>query len=256
MPRIDLNCDLGESYGRWRLGADAEIMPWISSANVACGFHAGDPATIERTVGLAVAAGVAVGAHVSLPDLVGFGRREMRIDAAEARSLTLYQLGALAAFVRAAGARLSYLKPHGALYHMAARDTDLAQAIAGALHDFDPALILIGPPASQLLRAGGAIGLRVAREGFVDRRYRADGSLLPRGEAGALIDEIEIALAQGLALARGEPIAAADGSPLRLAVDTLCIHGDHPGAVGFARRLHAAFAAAGVAVLPLDANAP
>lgn len=249
-PRIDLNCDLGESFGRWHLGADAEIMPWISSANVACGFHAGDPLTIERSVRLAVEAGVAIGAHVALPDLVGFGRREMRIDAAEARSLTLYQLGALAAFARAAGSRIHHLKPHGALYHMAGREPALAAAIAGAARDFDPSLLLVGPPGSELLRAARAVGLDVAREGFVDRGYAADGSLLPRGAPGAMVDEAEIAIAQGLALARGEPIATPEGSPLTLEVDTLCVHGDHPGAAGFTRRLRQALEAAGLRVAP------
>ncbi|HEY0178669.1 MAG TPA: 5-oxoprolinase subunit PxpA, partial [Dokdonella sp.] len=169
--RIDLNCDLGESFGAWTMGDDAAVMPYVSSANVACGMHAGDPDTMRRTVALAVRAGVALGAHVALPDLQGFGRREMRIGADEAYALTLYQIGALAAFARAAGARLRHVKPHGALYNMAARDAALADAIACAARDFDADLVLVGLAGSALPEAGRRAGLAVAHEAFADRRY-------------------------------------------------------------------------------------
>src|SRR5689334_23807693 len=163
---IDLNCDMGESFGAWRMGQDAEVMPWITSANIACGFHAGDFSTMQQTVALAKQHGVAIGAHVSLPDLQGFGRREMKISPNEAHALTLYQVGALAAFARAAGTRVAHVKPHGALYNMAAKDRPLADAIARAVRDFDADLILLGLANSELPRAGQALGLRVAHEAF------------------------------------------------------------------------------------------
>lgn len=246
--RIDLNCDLGESFGAWRMGADEAVMPYVSSANIACGFHAGDPDTMLRTVELARDAGVAIGAHVALPDLQGFGRREMRISPAEAHAMTLYQVGALAGFTRAAHTFLRHVKPHGALYNMAARDAALADAIATAVRDFDPLLVLVGLAGSELPRAGERHGLAVAHEAFADRRYRADGSLVPRDEAGALIDDIEASLAQALAIAQGGGIETHDGSRLRLRADTLCVHGDHPHAPLRARRLHEALAGAGMRV--------
>lgn len=252
---IDLNCDLGESFGAWRMGADEDVMPCISSANIACGFHAGDPGTMRRTVELARDAGVAIGAHVSLPDLQGFGRREMRIGADEAHAMTLYQVGALAGFARAARTFLRHVKPHGALYNMAARDAALADAIAVAVRDFDPLLVLVGLAGSELPRAGERHGLVVAHEAFTDRRYRADGSLVPRGEPGAVIDDLEASLAQALALAQGEPIEAIDGTPLRLHADTLCVHGDHADAPQRARRLHEALAGAGLPIRAPGAGA-
>jgi UPF0271 protein len=200
---------------------------------------------MQRGVALAARHGVAVGAHPSLPDLQGFGRREMAIAPREAYALVLYQAGALAAFARAAGTRLAHVKPHGALYNMAARDPALAEAVAAAVRDLDPQLYLVGLAGSALTRAGECAGLRVLHEGFCDRRYEADGRLSPRGEAGAVIQEPDDAVAQGLALARGAPFAARDGSALRLRVDTLCIHGDKPDAAVFARRLRAVLEGAG-----------
>lgn len=247
---IDLNCDLGESFGAWRMGADEAVMPYISSANIACGFHAGDPDTMLRTVELARDAGVAIGAHVALPDLQGFGRREMRVSPAEAYAMTLYQVGALAGFTRAAGTFLRHVKPHGALYNMAARDAALADAIAAAVCDFDPLLVLVGLAGSELPRAGERHGLAVAHEAFADRRYRADGSLVPRDAAGAVIDDIEASLAQALAIAQGGGIESREGARLQLRVDTLCVHGDHPDAPSRARRLHEALAGAGMRVAP------
>jgi UPF0271 protein len=246
--KIDLNCDLGESFGAWTMGADATVMPYISSANIACGFHAGDPDTMRRTVDLAIRSKVAIGAHVSLPDLVGFGRREMRVSTDDAYAMTLYQIGALAAFVQAAGARLCHVKPHGALYNMAARDAVLADAIARAVHAFDPSLRLVGLAGSELPRAGTRIGLAVAHEAFADRLYRDDGSLTPRTEAGAVIDDIGVAVAQALAIARGEPVATRSGGALVVHADTLCVHGDRPDAGEFARRLHVTLLGADVAV--------
>ncbi|RYD16613.1 MAG: 5-oxoprolinase subunit PxpA [Lysobacteraceae bacterium] len=245
---IDLNCDLGESFGAWRMGADADVMPHISSANIACGFHAGDPATMRRAVELARAAGVAIGAHVALPDLQGFGRREMRISVDEAYAMTLYQIGALNAFARAAGTFLRHVKPHGALYAMAAADAALARAIASAVHDCDPMLVLVGLAGSELPRAGERCGLGVAHEAFADRRYRRDGSLVPRSETGAVIDDVDDAIAQAVAIASGDAIDADDGTRLRLRADTLCVHGDHADAPSRARRLREALAHAGIAI--------
>ena len=245
---IDLNCDLGESFGAWTMGDDDAVMPYISSANIACGYHAGDPGTMRRTVALARDANVAIGAHVSLPDLAGFGRREMRVSADEAYAMTLYQVGALAAFANAAGGRLAHVKPHGALYNMAARDATLADAIAHAVRAFDAALRLVGLAGSELPRAGERAGLAVAHEAFADRRYAADGSLVPRREADAVIHDVDAAVAQALALARGQAIGARGGTPLHVRADTICVHGDRADAGTFARRLHAALVEAGIVI--------
>ncbi|HZX69699.1 MAG TPA: 5-oxoprolinase subunit PxpA [Rhodanobacter sp.] len=248
MKRIDLNCDLGESFGAWCMGEDAALLELVSSANIACGFHAGDPVVMQRTVRLAAAHGVAIGAHVSLPDLQGFGRREMKVSANEVYALSLYQLGALHAFVRAAGTQLAHVKPHGALYNMAARDRALADAIAAAVHAFDSQLILFGLAGSALLDAGTARGLPVAAEAFADRRYLADGSLQPRSEAGAVIDDAGAATGQALAIARDGVTTAADGIRINLHADTLCLHGDGAHAVPLARRLRAVLEAADIRI--------
>lgn len=251
---IDLNCDLGESYGAWRMGDDDAAMQHISSANIACGFHAGDPATMRKTIAAAVRHEVAIGAHPSLPDLQGFGRREMAVSADEVRDLVLYQMGALAAFAQAAGVRLSHVKPHGALYNMAARDSRLADAMATAVRSFDPGLILIGLSGSELPAAGARAGLRVAHEVFSDRRYRADGSLVPRSVAGAVIDDIDTAIEQALRIATCGEVLADDGSVVVVQADTLCLHGDRADAAEFARRLHAALETASVRIRPLQGS--
>jgi len=248
MNAIDLNADIGESFGAWRMGDDAGVMPWITSANVACGFHAGDPATMRATVALCIEHGVAIGAHVSLPDLQGFGRREMKVSPNEVYAQTLYQLGALHAFARAAGTHLHHVKPHGALYNMAARDRALAYAIAAAVRDFNSTLILMGLAGGALVDAGRAAGLRVQQEGFCDRRYRADGSLMPRSEAGAVIEDIDVAVAQALSIATAREAAAGDGSAVHIDADSLCVHGDRANAAAFAQRLHEALSQAGVRI--------
>lgn len=248
MRRIDLNCDLGESYGAWSMGQDEAVLGLVSSANIACGFHAGDPDTMRRTVRLAAAAGVAIGAHPSLPDLQGFGRREMAVSADEAYALTLYQVGALYAFAQSEGSRLHHVKPHGALYNMAARDAALAAAIAAAVAAFDRRLILVGLAGSRLVEAGRAAGLTVAAEAFVDRRYQADGSLTPRRQAGAVIADADEAVAQALSIALHGEVRAVDGSRVAVAADTLCLHGDKADAAQFALRLRQALDQAGVSV--------
>lgn len=249
MKRIDLNCDLGESFGAWRMGDDETLLRLISSASIACGFHAGDPAIMQHTVARAVAHGVAIGAHVSLPDLQGFGRREMQVSAAEVHAMTLYQVGALHAFAVAAGTRLAHVKPHGALYNMAARDSALAHAIAAAVHAFEPRLQLYGLAGSCLVAAGKTLGLPVVAEAFADRRYCPDGSLQPRREAGAVITDVAQAAAQGLELARAGCVVATNGDKLRMQADTLCLHGDGADAVPFATRLRAALVDAGMRIM-------
>jgi UPF0271 protein len=239
---IDLNADLGEGYD------DAAVMPHISSANIACGFHAGDAQTMRRTVELCTGHGVAIGAHPSLPDLQGFGRREMRISPDEVYAQTLYQIGALSAFAQAAGKKLHHVKPHGALYNMAARDRALADAIAKAVRDSDPELILVGLAASASIAAARDAGLACAQEAFCDRRYRADGSLTPRSQPGSVLEDIGEAIAQAVSIAtRGEAIAD-DGSRLRIEADTLCVHGDRADAGEFARRLREALEDQGLRV--------
>jgi UPF0271 protein len=245
---VDLNCDMGESYGPWRMGQDEALLEWVSSANIACGWHAGDPATMARTVRAAVARGVALGAHPGLPDLQGFGRREMAISAEEARGMTLYQVGALHAFARAAGGRLAHVKAHGALYNMAARDPRLARAVAEAVRDFDPALVLVGLSGSELVRAGQAAGLACASEVFADRGYEPDGSLTPRGLPGAMIEDEDQAVARVLRMVLEGKVAGRDGADLEIRADTVCIHGDQPKALAFARRLREALERAGVAI--------
>jgi UPF0271 protein len=247
-PTVDLNCDIGESFGAWRMGADAEVMPWITSANVACGFHAGDYSTMQQTVALAIRHGVAIGAHVSLPDLQGFGRREMRVSSNETYAMTLYQIGALSAFAAAAGSRVMHVKPHGALYNMAAKDTALSEAIARAVRDFDKKLILVGLAGSALPAAGVAFGLHVAHEAFADRRYQADGSLMPRSEADAVINDIDAAVGQALQIVKYGNVIARGGSAVVLRADTICVHGDRPDAGEFARRLREALAKSAVVV--------
>jgi 5-oxoprolinase (ATP-hydrolysing) subunit A len=254
MRTIDLNCDMGESFGAYSIGADAEVMASISSANIACGFHGGDPMVMRRTVRLARDAGVAVGAHPGLPDLVGFGRREIRVTAQEVEDLVLYQIGALAAIAQSEGVRLRHVKAHGALYNMAARDRALADAIARAVRACDSSLILFGLPASELIRAGEAAGLPVASEGFVDRAYEADGSLTPRSRSGSVIHDVDTVVRRAVRMVEEERVTAADGSEIPLHIDTLCIHGDTPGAAELTRALAAGLARAGIAIAPAAAG--
>jgi UPF0271 protein len=237
--QIDLNCDLGESFGAYQIGDDAAIMPYVTSVNIACGFHAGDASVMQATVRLAKQHGVAIGAHPGWPDLQGFGRREMKISPAEAEALVLYQIGALAGFVRAEGLELRHVKPHGALYNQAARDPALAEAVARAVKRFSVDLLLVGLAGSGLLEAGRAIGLRVAGEAFPDRGYNPDGTLMSRHLPGAVLENPEEIAANAVRLAR-EGIRFGEKMVIP---DTLCLHGDHPGAVENARRVRAALLA-------------
>lgn len=246
--RIDFNCDVGESFGDWRMGDDAALIPLASSANIACGFHAGDPLHMRSSVALCLQHGVAIGAHPGWPDLQGYGRRALAASPAETYAYVLYQVGALAAFVTAAGGRLHHVKPHGALYNQAARDTALAESIARAVRDFDSQLKLYGLAGGALIEAGRAVGLAVIGEAFAERAYEADGSLTPRTLPGAVLHDYAAAEAQVLGLiARGE-VVARSGEVVQIEADTLCLHGDRPDAVDFANRLRASLAAAGIEI--------
>lgn len=249
--RIDLNCDVGESFGAYQLGDDAKLLEHVTSANVACGFHAGDHATMRHTVRLAAERNIAIGAHPGLPDLAGFGRRTMNISPQDAHDIVLYQMGALAAFTKAEGVPLRHVKPHGALYNMAAKDSKLADAIARAVARFDDALILVGLASSELIRAGGECGLRTASEAFVDRGYETDGSLTPRGESGAMITSIARSLEQCRSIVIDGTVRSRQDTDVDLRADTLCIHGDSPRAAELAAAIRLGLQAIGVEILAL-----
>ena len=245
-PTIDLNCDMGESFGAWTLGSDEALMPFITSANIACGFHAGDPGVMKRTVRAALKHNVALGAHPGLPDLVGFGRRDLAISAEEAFDMTMYQLGALHAIAKAEGGRLHHLKPHGALYNMAATNAALAEAIAEAVYRVQPELVLYGLAGSELTKAGEKLGLRTAHEVFADRTYQANGTLTPRRQPDALISSADAALAQVLRMVQSGKVRSQQGSDVAIRADTVCLHGDGGHALEFAQRLNQELRAAGV----------
>lgn len=248
---IDLNCDMGESFGAYILGADEALMPLVTSANIACGYHAGDPMVMDRTVRLALRHGVSIGAHPGFPDLLGFGRRVMHLRPEEIENYVLYQVGALAAFARSVGAEPAHVKPHGALYNMAERDLEIARAIARGVARAGPRLILVGRANSALIRAAAEVGLPAAREGFADRAYEPDGSLRPRHLPGAVLTDPETAAEQALRIAREGRVTASNGETIPLAADTLCIHGDTPGAAEIARAVRRRLEAAGVEVRPM-----
>ncbi|MDZ7631939.1 MAG: 5-oxoprolinase subunit PxpA [Gemmatimonadaceae bacterium] len=246
MAHVDLNCDMGESHGVWTIGADAAVLPHVTSINVACGFHGGDPSVMRATVLAAAAHQVAIGAHPGLPDLLGFGRREMAVSPQEVCDMVVYQLGALQAFAAAVGVRVCHVKPHGALYNMAAVRRDLADAIADAVHSVDASLVLVGLSGSALIAAGTARGLPVAHEVFADRNYRADGTLVPRTMPDALITDVDIAVARVVRMVQQGRVLTVDGTDMPVAAQTICIHGDAPGAPMFAQRIRAALHAAGI----------
>jgi UPF0271 protein len=246
--RLDLNADVGESFGAFSIGYDAGLMRSITSASIAAGFHAGDPTILRDTIRLAKAHGVAVGAHPGFPDLAGFGRREMRVTSQEAEDFVLYQVAAVAGVALAAGTRLRHVKPHGALYNMAARDPDLATAIARGVAAIDRSLILYGLPNSELLKAGRAAGLRVAAEGFADRAYAPDGSLAARSRPGSVIHDPALVVARAVRMVKEQLVIAVDGSALTIRVDTICVHGDTPGADHLAAELRTGLESAGVDV--------
>jgi 5-oxoprolinase (ATP-hydrolysing) subunit A len=254
MAVIDLNSDLGESFGRWSLGHDAEVMRSITSANIACGFHAGDPGVMRETVRRAKAAGVAIGAHPGFPDLVGFGRRNMAATPQEVEDFVIYQVGALAGIAAAEGVRLQHVKAHGALYNMAIRDGGLATAIARAVASLDRTLFLFGLPGTELLRAGEAAGLKIAAEGFADRAYEADGSLTPRDRPGAVLHETREVVQRAVRMAQEGVVTATNGRDIPMRVDTICTHGDTPGSHELTRQIRDALERAGVGVRAVGAR--
>lgn len=247
-PRVDLNADVGEWSGSSSADNDALLMPHITSANVACGFHAGGPAAMRATVALALEHGVAVGAHPGFPDLAGFGRRELHVSPRDVEDFVVYQVGALAAIAAAQGVRLQHVKPHGALFSMAARDAALADAVARATATIDRSMILFGLPGSELVASGQRAGLRTACEAFADRAYNPDGTLVPRQEPGAVIDDPDLVPRRVARMVNEAAIDAVDGTLVPLTIDTVCVHGDTPGAAGLAARIRAALQEAGVDV--------
>lgn len=246
---MDLNADLGESFGRWTLGDDERLVHHVTSANVACGFHAGDFRVMEATVALCRHADVAVGAQPGYPDLANFGRRPLPFEPDEVESLVRYQIGALEAFCRAAGVELRHVKPHGALYNQAAADPALARAIARATARFSRDLLLFGLASSEpMATAAEELGLRYVPEAFADRRYLPDGSLQSRSEPGSLLTDPERAAAQALAIATGAPVSTAEGATIEVRAESICCHGDTPGAVEIAAAVRRALEGAGIAV--------
>ncbi|MCX5824121.1 MAG: 5-oxoprolinase subunit PxpA [Deltaproteobacteria bacterium] len=255
MNRIDLNSDVGESFGNYTLGFDAEVIPHISSANIACGYHAGDPAVMRKTVSLAKANGVALGAHPGLPDLVGFGRRNMDVTIEEIKDFVTVQIGALQAVAALQGARLQHVKPHGALYNMAAKNPVIWDAVAEVMAALDPRLILFvlaGSDRKELEEIGRRRGIRIAFEFFADRAYNPNGSLVSRKLPGAVISDHEAVEVRVLKLVREGRVTAVDGSDIDLKAETICVHGDNPKALALVKKIRATLAAAAVAVAPPD----
>jgi UPF0271 protein len=248
MTTIDLNADLGEGFGSYRLGDDAALLDLVTSASVACGFHAGDPMTMRATVVAAAARDVAIGAHPGYPDLLGFGRRELAATPGEIRAYVVYQVGALAGVCRATGARLRFVKPHGALYNRAATDVAAAAAVVEAIGSVDPDLVVLGLAGSVLIDAARAAGLASAAEAFADRAYTAAGTLVPRSEPGAVLTDADAVVARALRMVREGRVRAADGADTAIQADSLCVHGDTPGALALVRALRSRLVAEGIAL--------
>ena len=248
MFRVDINCDLGESFGRYKLGEQEEILRYVTSANIACGFHAGDPSVMRETVELAIMNNVQIGAHPGLPDLNGFGRREMNISWQEAYDLVVYQIGALQGFLTAKGVKMQHVKPHGALYNMAARNEQLADAVAKAVYDVSPDLLLYGLASSQLTAAGEKRGLQTVHEVFADRTYQADGTLTSRSMTNALITDEAKAIAQITEMVKEGTVTSVQQTKVALQAHSICVHGDGEHAVQFAKRARQELEQQGVAV--------
>lgn len=254
--RIDLNCDMGESFSNYKLGLDEEVIKFITSANIACGWHAGDPMVMDQTVRIAVENGVGVGAHPSYPDMLGFGRRFMDCSAAELRNYLIYQIGALKAFCDVNGAKLYHVKPHGSLYNTAVENRKTAAAIAEAIVAVDPELhyvALAGAKGEMVRNVGRELGLKVVYEAFPDRAYTPEGALVPRREPGAVIKDPEIVAERAIAMAEGK-VKAIDGTEIELEAQTLCVHGDTPGAVDLVRSIRQRLEASDIKVMPMGAD--
>ncbi|HBP24616.1 MAG TPA: LamB/YcsF family protein [Oribacterium sp.] len=251
MYSVDLNSDLGESFGRYTIGADDKVIPLITSANVACGFHASDPVVMEKTIRMAREAGIQVGAHPGYPDLMGFGRRNMNVSPAEAKAYTLYQIGALDAFCKAQGLKLQHVKPHGAFYNMAAKDYKLAKGICEAIAEYDSNLILMALSGSEMIRAAQDCGLRAASEVFADRAYEEDGSLVSRTKEGAMITDENEAIARVIRMIKEQKVTSITGKDIPLKADSVCVHGDGAKALAFVEKIREALTKEGIAIRPL-----
>lgn len=251
MYSVDLNSDLGESFGRYTIGADDKVIPLITSANVACGFHASDPVVMEKTIRMAREAGIQVGAHPGYPDLMGFGRRNMNVSPAEAKAYTLYQIGALDAFCKAQGLKLQHVKPHGAFYNMAAKDYKLAKGICEAIASYDSNLILMALSGSEMIRAAEDCGLRAASEVFADRAYEEDGSLVSRTKEGAMITDENEAIARVIRMIKEQKVTSITGKDIPLKADSVCVHGDGAKALAFVEKIREALTKEGIAIRPL-----
>lgn len=251
MYQVDLNCDLGESFGNYKLGMDDKVIPMITSANVACGYHASDPVVMNKTIAMAKEHGIEVGAHPGFPDLMGFGRRNMNVSPAEAKAYTLYQLGALDAFCRVHGMKMQYVKPHGAMYNMAAKDYQLAKAICEAIYEFDKELIVMGLSGGELVRAGKDTGLRTALEVFADRAYEEDGSLVDRRKDGAMITDENVAIERVVRMVKEQKVTAITGKDIPIKADSVCVHGDGVKALEFVKKIRERLTEEGIALKPL-----
>ena len=251
MLKVDLNCDLGESFGRYKLGLDEEIIPLISSANVACGFHASDPVVMQKTIKMAKQSDIQVGAHPGFLDLMGFGRRNMDISTEEAKAYVKYQLGALYAFCKGENMEIQHVKPHGALYNMAGKNNDLAKAICEAIYEFDKNIILLGLSGSQLIKAGEDTGLRVAREVFADRAYEDDGSLRARSKEGAVITDENIAIDRVVKMVKENKVTSYSGKEIEIYADSICVHGDGVKALEFVKKIRERLISEGIEIIPL-----
>lgn len=249
---VDLNCDLGESFGSYNIGNDEKILDYVTSVNIACGYHAGDPMVMNKTVELALKKKVAIGAHPGLPDLMGFGRRNMSVSPDEARAYVIYQLGALQAFVTAHGGKLQHVKPHGALYNMAAVDYKLAKGIVEAVYAVNPELIFVGLANSMMIRAAKDLGLSTASEVFADRAYNQDGTLVARNVPGAVIHDNSLCIARVIEMVKEKSVATIDGGRIALEADTICIHGDNPSAFEFVEELRNKAKENGIVFQPIN----
>ena len=251
MYKVDLNSDLGESFGRYTLGMDADILPLVSSANVACGYHASDPLVMNKTIAMAKEAGVHVGAHPGFPDLMGFGRRNMDVSPAEAKAYTLYQLGALDAFCKVHGLKMQHVKPHGAMYNMAGKDYALSKAICEAIYEYDKSLIVMALSGGELVHAAEDMGLKVAREVFADRAYEEDGSLVNRRKEGAMITDENEAIARVVRMIKEQKVTAITGRDIPIKADSVCVHGDGVKALAFVKKIRETLTAEGIEIAPL-----
>jgi len=253
--KIDINCDMGESFGAYTLGLDEEVIKYITSANIACGYHAGDPLVMERTIELAKEHGVSVGAHPGFPDLMGFGRRNIDATLPEIKGYMVYQIGALQAFAKAQGLKVAHVKPHGALYLMAVEDEKISQAVVESIASVDKDLIFValaGSKGEKMTKIGEKVGLRVAYEAFPDGAYTPDGTLVSRRQPGAVIKDPDVVAQRALMMAQEGKVVAIDGKEIPFRPETLCVHGDTPGAVNLVKKIRQALTEAGVEVIPLS----